>query len=58
MIKLVSKDFVDVVLKISGYSRKAKEYNLILEVAISNIKSCFLFFTYSNSYLIIITSQV
>ena len=57
-IKLFSKNIVDVALKTSEYIRKAKKHQLMLEMAISDMKSCLLLVIFSNSHLIIGTSEI
>ncbi len=44
-IKLFSKDLVDVALKTGKYVKKAKEYYLVLEVAVSDTKGRLLLVT-------------
>ncbi len=57
-IKLFSKNFVDIVLKIGGCIGKVKGYYLVLEVVVSSAKSRLLFVTFLNLHLMIGTSQV
>lgn len=41
---------IDIVLKIDQNVKKSKKYYLILEIAISSLKSGFSFITFSNFY--------
>ena len=52
-IKLLSKNLVDVALKIGGCVEKTKRHYLVLEVAISNVEGRLPFVTFSNSYLMV-----
>lgn len=43
-------DIIDIVLKIDRSIKESKRYYLILEIAISCLKSGFSFITFSNFY--------
>ncbi len=57
-IKLFSENLIDVALKTSGFVKKAKRHYLVLEVVVSGAKDYLLFVTFSNSHLMIGTSQI
>ncbi len=57
-IKLFSEDLVNITLKPSRCIKKTKRYDLVLEVTVFDMKNCFLFITFSNSYLMIDTSEI
>ncbi len=57
-IKLFSKNFVDIALKIGGYIGKAKVYYLILKVAVSGTKGHLLLVTFLNPHLVVNTSKI
>ena len=52
-IKLLSKDLVDVALKIGRYIRKNKKYNIALKVIVFGSKDRFLLIVLSNACLVI-----
>lgn len=52
-IKFFNKNLIDIIMKTSWSIRKSKEYDLVLEMAISSLKSSFLFIVFSNFHLII-----
>lgn len=52
-IKFFYKSFVNIATKANKRVEKIKTYDLILEIAIPYIKSCFLLVTFPNSYSII-----
>ena len=57
-IKVFYQGFVDIALEVSRVIKKTEKYHLVLEMAMPHLKSCFLFVTFSNSYLIICICQV
>ena len=52
-IQLFSQNLMNVFLKSSQSMKKAKKHDLIFEMFISDLKSCFLFIIFPNSYPII-----
>ena len=57
-IKLFNRDFINVVLKTIRCIGKIKEDYQVLKLAISDIKNCLLFITFSDFYPIIDTSKI
>ncbi len=57
-IKLLSNNLVDIVLKTGWRIGKARKYNLVFEVVVLGIKNYLPLVTFSNSHLMIGTSQV
>ncbi len=57
-IKLNSENLIDIALKISGCVGKAKEYHLVLEVAISGTKGHLSLITFSDSLPMVDTSEI
>lgn len=55
---LFNKDLVDIALKTCWYIRKTERHYLVFEVAVPSAKDRLLLITFSNSHLIIDTSQV
>lgn len=57
-VELFCEDLIDIALKTSQSIRKLKKHDLILKIAISNIKNSFLFITFPNTHLMVGISQV
>lgn len=57
-IELFDKDFVYISLKACQSIYQSKKYHLILEMAILDLKSCFLFDLFINSHQIVSISKV
>lgn len=57
-IKHLSKDFVTIALKTSWCVGKAERYNLVLKVVVHNVIGHLSLIIFSNSHLMIGTSQV
>ena len=57
-IKLFSKNLVDIALKTSECIEKAKGHHLVFKITISGAESHLPLVTFSNSYLIIGTSEI
>ncbi len=57
-IKLFSKILVDVALKTGGCVGKSEGHYLVLEVAVSGVKGRLPLVTFSNSHLMIGTSEI
>ncbi len=57
-IKFFNKDLVDVILKTGQYIRKTKGHDLVLKITVSDIKGRLPLIIFSNSHLIISTSEI
>lgn len=57
-IHLLAQNFVDVALKTGWSIGKSKTHDLVLKMAVLDLKNDFVFVNFSNSYPIIGVSQV
>ena len=57
-IQLVGHKFVDITLEAGRYIEETKKHNLVLEMTVSSSKSCFLFITFLDFYLMIGTDEI
>ena len=57
-VKFLSKDLVDVFLEACWCICLIKKHHLVLKVAISSFKRCFLLVSFANFYLMICTGKV
>ena len=52
-IKLLSKDFIDIALKGGRSIKKSEKHDLILKMAVLDLKSCLPFIAFMDSYLMV-----